>query len=147
MRQRSAPRRGQKGKGVKGTEARFAFAVQTLMNDMASEGWEFQRAETLPSDERQGLKGTQTIYRDLLVFRRLRPEEEAPVNPVPVVSDQAEEHVQPDADDMPDMANENPDHEMADHADDVEEPVYETEAQTDDLAAPDPHADPDHEQR
>ena len=34
-----APRKGLKGKGVKGAEARFAFAVQSLMNEMAAEGW------------------------------------------------------------------------------------------------------------
>ena len=50
-----APRRGLKGRGVKGAEARFAYAIQTLMNDMAVQGWEFLRAEALPSEERHGL--------------------------------------------------------------------------------------------
>jgi len=85
-----APRKGRKGKGIKGAGPRFAFAIQTLMNEHASAGWEFVRAETLPSDERAGLASTQTVYRDLLVFRRLRAEEQAPVNLEPLAS-QAEE--------------------------------------------------------
>ena len=96
-----APRKGQKGKGIKGVEARFAYAIQTLMNDMAADGWEFQRAETLPSDERQGLKGTRTVYRDLLVFRRARAEDEAPVNPDPVISEHMIEDDDPEIE-MPD---------------------------------------------
>ena len=87
-----APRKGRKGKGVKGAEARFAYAIQTLMNELAAEGWEFQRAETLPSDERHGLKSSQTVYRDLLVFRRSRAAQDAPVNPEPVVSEFEDAH-------------------------------------------------------
>lgn len=67
-----APRKGVKSKGVKSPEDRFSFALQELMNQHGHEGWEYQRAETLPSDERQGLTGSQTVYRDVLVFRRLR---------------------------------------------------------------------------
>ncbi|APX11820.1 DUF4177 domain-containing protein [Tateyamaria omphalii] len=65
-----APTKGQKGQGIKGAEARFAHALETLMNDMAREGWEFQRAETLPSIERSGLTGSTTEWRNMLVFRR-----------------------------------------------------------------------------
>lgn len=75
-----APRRGRKGKGIKGAEARFAFAIQTLMNDYAAQGWAFVRAETLPSEERHGLASAHTVYRDVLVFRRDRAVEQAPVN-------------------------------------------------------------------
>lgn len=79
-----APRRGMKGKGVKGAEARFALAIQTLMNEQAASGWEFLRAEALPSEERHGLASAQTVYRDLLVFRRDRAADEAPVNATPL---------------------------------------------------------------
>ncbi|WP_299200745.1 DUF4177 domain-containing protein [uncultured Tateyamaria sp.] len=65
-----APTKGVKGKGVKGPEARFAHALEAMMNDMGREGWEFQRAETLPSIERSGLTGSTTEWRNLLVFRR-----------------------------------------------------------------------------
>lgn len=70
-----APERGLKARGVKSAEARFAFALEQVMNDLAGEGWEYQRAETLPSEERQGLSGKQVVYRNLLVFRRAREDE------------------------------------------------------------------------
>lgn len=65
-----APAKGVKAKGVKTPEARFAHALQDLMNEMGAEGWEYQRAETLPSTERSGLTGTATQWRHVLVFRR-----------------------------------------------------------------------------
>lgn len=67
-----APNKGKKARGVKGTEARFAFALEDVMNELAMEGWEYQRAEMLPSEERSGLTGTQTTFRNVLVFRRPR---------------------------------------------------------------------------
>ncbi|KIN64614.1 hypothetical protein Z946_3506 [Sulfitobacter noctilucicola] len=67
-----APTKGLKAKGVKGAEARFAHAVQELMNGLAGYGWEYQRAETLPSIERSGLTSSTTEWRNVLVFRRLR---------------------------------------------------------------------------
>ena len=68
-----APVKGAKAKGVKTPEARFAHAVELLMNDLAGEGWEYLRADMLPSEERQGLTGSVTNWRNLLVFRRARP--------------------------------------------------------------------------
>lgn len=67
-----APRKGQKAKGVKTNEARFALAVETVMNDLAARGWEYQRAEMLPSQERAGLASSTTEWRNVMVFRRLR---------------------------------------------------------------------------
>ncbi|AWD20911.1 DUF4177 domain-containing protein [Pseudogemmobacter blasticus] len=65
-----APRRGEKARGVKTTEERFALALTTAMNEMAAEGWEYVRADALPCDERAGLTGTKTTVQNLLVFRR-----------------------------------------------------------------------------
>ena len=65
-----APTKGVKARGVKGPEGRFANALEVLMNDMSREGWEYQRAETLPSVERSGLTGSSTEWRNILVFRR-----------------------------------------------------------------------------
>lgn len=65
-----APSKGKKAKGVKNPEDRFANGVETILNEMAAEGWEFQRAEMLPSEERSGLTGSKTNWRNLLVFRR-----------------------------------------------------------------------------
>jgi hypothetical protein len=65
-----APQKGTKAKGVKTPEARFANSIDLLLNEMAAEGWEFQRAELLPSEERSGLTGSVTNWRNVLVFRR-----------------------------------------------------------------------------
>ncbi|WP_306116494.1 MULTISPECIES: DUF4177 domain-containing protein [unclassified Roseovarius] len=73
-----APAKGLKAPGVKGAEARFAHALEQRMNEFAADGWEYLRADILPSEERQGLTSTQTVYRSVLVFRReIAPEMEA----------------------------------------------------------------------
>ena len=66
----AAPTRGVKAKGIKSADGRFSHALEEMMNAMASEGWEYQRAETLPSVERSGLTSTTTTWRNVLVFRR-----------------------------------------------------------------------------
>ncbi|WP_210115063.1 DUF4177 domain-containing protein [Roseovarius aestuariivivens] len=65
-----APAKGRKAPGVKGADARFAHALETAINELAASGWEYLRADILPSEERQGLTSTQTVYRSVLVFRR-----------------------------------------------------------------------------
>lgn len=65
-----APRKGKKARGVKGSEARFAHAMQDVLNEAGSEGWEYLRTDTLPSEERSGLTGRTTVYQNMLVFRR-----------------------------------------------------------------------------
>lgn len=66
-----APHQGTKAKGVKTTQDRFALSMTETLNEMAADGWEYVRADTLPCDERKGLTGTQTTYQNLLIFRRL----------------------------------------------------------------------------
>ncbi|WP_130404960.1 DUF4177 domain-containing protein [Thalassococcus sp. S3] len=66
----AAPTKGEKAKGLRGAEARFAFAVEQVINRMAEDGWEYLRSDMLPSDERQGLTGSTTNWRNLLVFCR-----------------------------------------------------------------------------
>ncbi|MDP5359869.1 MAG: DUF4177 domain-containing protein, partial [Paracoccaceae bacterium] len=84
-----APVRGVKAKGVKTAQDRFAHALQTVMNDLAAEGWEYLRAELLPSEERQGLTGSTTNWRNVLVFRRERSDGARPVvGPAPAVEEQ-----------------------------------------------------------
>lgn len=68
-----APTKGEKAKGVKTPQARFAHALETMMNTMAADGWEYLRADMLPSEERQGLTGSTTNWRNMLVFRREKP--------------------------------------------------------------------------
>lgn len=90
-----APAKGLKAPGVKGAEARFAHTLEQRMNEMAAEGWEYLRADILPSEERQGLTSTQTVYRSVLVFRRGI---EAAVEPV-VVTEAFEDAIEDDAPD------------------------------------------------
>lgn len=66
-----APKRGEKARGVKTTEERFALALTNLMNQLGSEGWDYVRADALPCEERAGFTGTRTTFQNMLVFRRL----------------------------------------------------------------------------
>lgn len=67
----ASPRRGVKAKGAKTNRDRFANALSELMNAQARDGWEYQRAESLPSDEKPGLlKAAVEVYQSVLVFRR-----------------------------------------------------------------------------
>lgn len=69
-----APRKGEKARGLKTLEERFAHSLAGLMNKMGAEGWEYQRADTLPMDERVGLTGSKTTFQNMLVFRRALPD-------------------------------------------------------------------------
>ncbi len=71
-----SPAKGQKAPGVKTPEGRFALSVEAALNEMAAQGWEYQRAELLPSEERSGLTGSATHWRTVLVFRRALAEAE-----------------------------------------------------------------------
>lgn len=84
-----APRKGLKGKGIKGGEARFANALQVLMNRMGAEGWEYQRADALPVEERQGLTGKTTSFQHMLVFRRPLARTAADEAPAALIEDQS----------------------------------------------------------
>lgn len=66
-----APARGEKTRGAKTGIERFAATLTEVLNDMARDGWEYVRAETLPAEERSGLTGRSTTYHNLLVFRRV----------------------------------------------------------------------------
>lgn len=75
-----APEKGDKVKGLS-AEARFALAVERILNDMGARGWEYQRTDTLPATERSGLTGEQTAWRNLLVFRRPHAEDASAFQP------------------------------------------------------------------
>ncbi len=72
-----APQKGTKAKGVKTPEGRFATSIEQLLNQLGQDGWEYQRAELLPSEERSGLTGSTTNWRNVLVFRRAVADENA----------------------------------------------------------------------
>ncbi|MBU2982850.1 DUF4177 domain-containing protein [Lentibacter algarum] len=95
-----APKRGIKAKGVKTHEARFSHALQQLMNEEAAAGWEFSRAETLPSEEKSGFRSATVVYRSVLIFRKpILVEQETyhePVAAVPVPAPVPEVMLEPE---------------------------------------------------
>ncbi|MBS1303793.1 DUF4177 domain-containing protein [Loktanella sp. SALINAS62] len=84
-----APRRGLKDKSVKGIEARFAAAMQAVLNHHAADGWEYLRTDTLPSEGREGLTMTRvTVFQNMLVFRRAIPAD--PAVPAALIEDHSD---------------------------------------------------------
>ena len=75
-----APEKGDKLKGAS-AEARFAAAVERVLNELAARGWEYQRSDTLPALERSGISGSETQWRNLLVFRRPHAEDASAFHP------------------------------------------------------------------
>lgn len=65
-----APLKGEKARGLKTGAERYAHALSQLMNTLGRDGWDYVRADTLPSEERTGFTGRTTVYHNLLVFRR-----------------------------------------------------------------------------
>ncbi len=65
-----APRKGVKGKGIKGVDGRFANGLEKVLCEYGADGWEYLRSDTLPSDERSGIATSVTTWRTVLVFRR-----------------------------------------------------------------------------
>lgn len=78
-----APAKGLKAEGIKTPEARFANALEQLMNEMGGHGWEYMRADTLPSTERSGLTGSTTEWRNMLIFRRAVPQADSDATALP----------------------------------------------------------------
>jgi Domain of unknown function (DUF4177) len=77
-----APVRGEKIRGAKTTEDRFAATLAEAMNTLGREGWEYVRADTLPCEERVGFTGRKTTYLNMLVFRRMIAEAAIGMAPV-----------------------------------------------------------------
>lgn len=65
-----APRRAERVRGVRGGDARFAHTLAALLNEMATDGWEFLRSERLRVEERSGLFSRRTEEQTVLIFRR-----------------------------------------------------------------------------
>lgn len=92
------PRRPKRAKGVKGEPARFANALTDAINEIAVDGWEFYKTETLPMDAKPGLfsKRIETfqsvmVFRKALVEKGLEPLDTltATPPPIPMVADMA----------------------------------------------------------
>jgi hypothetical protein len=144
-----APARGVKGKGVKGPEGRFAHGLEQVLNEMGAEGWEFLRAETLPSDERVGLTGSHRVWRHVLVFRRsvaaeavaepAEPLARLPASAVAAAAVAAPAVAAPVTEEAEDDAPESDD--MADDAAWPEDPSLDDDpAEDEDALLPDPEA-------
>ncbi|MDP2061872.1 MAG: DUF4177 domain-containing protein [Phaeovulum sp.] len=65
-----APLRAEKNRALKTPGERFGATLAAELNRMAADGWEYLRADVLPSEERSGLTGRSTVYHNLLIFRR-----------------------------------------------------------------------------
>lgn len=68
-----APKRAKKIKGVKGADELFAHTLTDTINEIARQGWEYVRAESLPAEAPGGFfKGASRGNQTVLVFRRER---------------------------------------------------------------------------
>jgi len=95
-----APTKGAKVKGLKTPSDRYAHQLTLLLNDLAAEGWEYWRADTLASEERKGFTGTTRVTHELLIFRRLSAAALAAQMPAQTYAaqDQPVDHTQPEDD-------------------------------------------------
>lgn len=69
----AAPNRSAKVSGAKTAADRFAATLAQVMNELARDGWDYVRADTLPAEERSGFTKRTTVYHAVLVFRRAVP--------------------------------------------------------------------------
>lgn len=65
-----APTRAPKVKGLKTTAERFAHALAEAINAEAGGGWQFQRTETLPCEERGTLGKVRQTTQVVMIFAR-----------------------------------------------------------------------------
>ena len=96
-----APKKGLKAKGIKSAENRYANALKTAMNALGAEGWEYQRSETLPSEERSGLTRRVTTFQNMLVFRRAVAVDVSEPTVVEIVEDNTTPTVTAEVDESP----------------------------------------------
>ena len=92
-----APGRAEKVRGARTGVERFSWTLASEMNRMAADGWEYVRAEVLPCEERSGLTSRQTVYHNVLVFRRELETEEVYKQPQVAAQTQQQAAVQPAA--------------------------------------------------
>jgi hypothetical protein len=66
-----APDKADRAEGARTDAERMARALTVLFNEMALDGWDYVRSETLRNDNSRDLTGTAPATVTLLVFRRL----------------------------------------------------------------------------
>ncbi len=96
-----APKKRLKAKGIKSAENRYANALETAMNALGAEGWEYQRSETLPSEERSGLTRRVTTFHNMLVFRRAVAVDVSEPTVVEIVEDNTTPTITAEVDESP----------------------------------------------
>lgn len=68
-----APRRTRKVKGIKGPDELFAHTLAEAINEVARQGWEYVRAETLTVEAPRGwFRRGASAEQAVLIFRRVR---------------------------------------------------------------------------
>ena len=66
-----APERAKRARGARTRTDRVARTLQDLINSEAVDGWEYQRTDLIPVEERPGLfSRVRETHRAVLVFRR-----------------------------------------------------------------------------
>ena len=81
-----APEKGKRKRGARSASDRVAAAFEDILAEEAVDGWEYQRTDLLPVNERAGLfSRSQEMHRAVMVFRRPL-EDEAALRPEPSVS-------------------------------------------------------------
>lgn len=74
-----APERAKRARGARTRTDRVARALQDLINQEAVDGWEYQRTDLLPVEERPGFfSRPRETHRAVLVFRRVSAEARTP---------------------------------------------------------------------
>lgn len=86
------PKKAKTARGVKGQSGKFALSLTVLMNEMAADGWEYLRADTLPCEEREGLTKKTVKYHSMMIFRREVYADEAYEEPP--VEDDLEDYIE-----------------------------------------------------
>lgn len=76
-----APEKGKRKRGARNASERVAAAFEEILEREAVDGWEYQRTDLLPVNERNGwFSRVQETHRAVMVFRRLL--EDAAADPV-----------------------------------------------------------------
>ena len=66
-----APERPKRQRGVRGRSERVALAMQEIIDAEAVDGWEYQRTDLVPVEEKNGFfSRTHEVHRAVLIFRR-----------------------------------------------------------------------------
>lgn len=142
-----APSKGKKARGIKAAAGRFAHALELELNTQALDGWEFWRAETLPSDERTGLTGSQTVWRHVMVFRRPKTSDmpDTVSAPVALITDETNVADTQEDQGIADAPVEEFDDALRDDAADTDTAQESVELATED--APEPQTEQDDDKR